>query len=759
MDPKDLPVPFATIKVALSQDSSNVQESVTDSNGLAVFSLTEHQFYSVSASSINYKALQKNIAIKGQSPVYTFVLQPLSGTLNQVIVRTSKPLMRQEDDKTIIDPENLAAVSTNAFETIEKTPGLFIDPDGNIYISSTTPATVYINGREQKMSAADVATMLKSLPPNAIASIEIMRTPSARYDASGSGRVVNVILKKGVRIGLTGSVHTGWQQGKYGNQMFGVNINNNNGRLNTYVNLNFGRRNNYDRIRTDRLFAPDSVLSQDALTRYHSNNYYIGYGINYELNKKWELSYDGRFGYNRNENNSSNAAQFNKLSSSTSSGFRQTDVTNKGHNLHLNQGLNLKYKIDSTGSEWTTDLSFTIAPNESNQQFIIGDGEIENKPRFFSAQTNFLKKFRGQITFETGLKTTQVRFNNNTAYFILSNGTRNIDDRRTGAYRYEEGINAAYVQASKTISKIVIKFGTRLENTNMKGRQLVPRDTSFSLQRTDLFPYIYISRTVMQIAGYDLRAYLVFRRTISRPAYEYLNPSLRFIDPFLFETGNPSLRPQFTYNYEANISVDERPIMAIGFNDTKDIFTQVVYPTDTSSKVSFRTYDNLGTNKETYIRVLGAIPPGKKYFFVVGAQYNHNRYQGLYENKPLAFERGSWTIFTYQTLRITPLTQFSLSGFARFNGQQQFYELGSFGELRMSINQQFFKKKLVMTLSANDLLRTNKNDFAINQGTISATGRREGDTRRFGINLRYNFGIHKKEENNFFNMESPEKSN
>lgn len=263
----------------------------------------------------------------------------------------------------------------------------------------------------------------------------------------------------------------------------------------------------------------------------------------------------------------------------------------------------------------------------------------------------------------------------------------------------------------------------------------------------------------MKIAGYDLRAYLVFRRTISRPAYEYLNPSIRFVDQYLFETGNPSLRPQFTKNYEANISVDERPIIAIGVNDTKDIFTNVIYQADTSNKLAFRTYDNLGSNKETYFRALGALPPGKRYFFVAGFQYNHNFYQGLYENKPLSFKKGSWTIFSYQTFKVTPLMQLTLNGFARFKGQQQFYELSTFGALNMSLNQQLFKKKLIITVSANDIFATNKNDFIINQGSVSASGFRKGDTRRFGLNFRYNFGIRKKEENNLFNLESPERAN
>ena len=199
------------------------------------------------------------------------------------------------------------------------------------------------------------------------------------------------------------------------------------------------------------------------------------------------------------------------------------------------------------------------------------------------------------------------------------------------------------------------------------------------------------------------------------------------------------------------------PTVAIGVNDTKDIFTQVVYSTDSSHKVSARTYDNLGKNKETYIRLLGAIPPGRKYFGVLMAQYNHNFYQGLYEGAPLAFRKGTWTFYTYHSLRVTPLTQLSFNAFMRVKGQQQFYELSNFGSVTASISQQFFKKKLSITANVSDLFKTNYNDFTINQGSVHATGSRRGDTRRFGMNLRYQFGIKKKEETNMFNVEPTDK--
>jgi iron complex outermembrane recepter protein len=757
-DPQKLPAAYSTIQLTRVADSSRVKQ-LSDSLGRAVIERIRPGQYMLLVTSVGYQPYEKGITLKEGRNDFSIQLEAADGKLNTIVVTASKPLMRQEDDKTIVDPEALAASSTNSYEILEQTPGLFVDQEGNIYLNSTRPAMIFINGREQRMSAADIATMLKNLPPNAIASIEILRTPSSRYDASGSGGIVNVVLKKGVRIGLTGSTTLGMTQGRYGNQFVGLNLNNNNGRVTTYINLQVGRRNSFDRLETDRAFNVDSVIRQEAFTRFSSENFYVGYGVNLPLAPKWEFSYDGRISVGRQDNRSRNENFLFQKNSGQQAFTNITDVNNRISNLNINQGVNFKFKIDSMGSEWTTDASFTYSPNNTEQLFTIGDGDIDNGLKFFTAQSNYLKKLPNNISFETGVKTSAVWFRNQTDYFRMINGNRVKDNFRTGAFSYNENINSGYVQASKNFNGIILKMGTRVENTNMKGNQMVPTDTSFNIHRTDLFPYVYLSRNLARIAGYDLKAYLVYRRTLVRPAYEYLNPSIRFIDPFLFESGNPSLRPQFTNNYEANVSVDERPIFAFGVNETSDIFSQVIYPTDSTERVSYRTYDNLGTNRETYFRILGALPPGKRFFFVAGAQYNHNFYQGIYENnKTLSFKRGSWSVFTYQTFKITPNTQLTLNGFVRFKGQLQFYELSTFGQLNMSLTQQLFNRKLSLTLSGNDLLFTNNNQFIFNQGSINANGYRESDTRRIGLNLRYNFGFRKKEENNMFNIESPERS-
>ena len=225
-----------------------------------------------------------------------------------------------------------------------------------------------------------------------------------------------------------------------------------------------------------------------------------------------------------------------------------------------------------------------------------------------------------------------------------------------------------------------------------------------------------------------------------------LNPFPRFLDLFLYEAGNPSLKPQFTQNYEVNISVKDMPIFAFGRNYAQDIFTQVLYPDPQNALISYRTYDNLGKNTETYGRITGAIPPGKKYFFVVGAQYNHNDYQGIYADSSLAFRRGSWSFFTYHSLKIGKKTNISMNGFMRLNGQLQFYELNNFGSLNFNVNHQFLDRKLIVALNFTDVFLTNQYKLTLNQGNIHAVGSRINDTRRVGLNVRYIFGIRKKEK-------------
>jgi hypothetical protein len=753
VDAKYNPVGFANISIVNKIDSTKITKTVTDSIGISKINIVAKTNYTIKVSAIGYKKYSKDYYINDQSSIAIKLTEDPT-QLNEVVVKSTKALIRQEDDKSVVDPEALAASSTNAYETVEKVPGVFIDQDGNIYLNGLSPAGVQINGRDLKMSAADIAILLKSLPPNAIQKIELIRTPSAKYDASGGGGLVNIILMKGVKIGINGSVNTGFSQGEYGNQYIGFNLNNNNDKLSSYVNAQYNNGNDYSITNTDRILSIDSVLRQEARAVKPNHSVNLGYGFGKTIKEKWELNYDGRMSQNKFDNTTNSLSFLRQLSINQNTGNLQSYVNNKGSNSFMNQSFRVKLKLDTVGGEWVNDVSFNFSKSSTDQNYSNlllakntstgGEGDFGNDRNFFTYQSDIRKKIRG-INIESGVKTSVLNFNNNSNYTKNLAGLISPDPFRTSKFHYTEQINAAYLQGSKTWGPVVLKVGSRLEQTIMKGQQFIPKDTTFSINRTDAFPYVYLSRKILMIMNYELRGFLVYRKTISRPSYDYLNPFAKYIDPFLYEVGNPNLKPQFTSNYEANISVDDKPLFAYGVNETTDIFTNVVYQSPTNKQVSYRTYDNLGKSRETYFRIIGVIPPGKKFFAVLGTQYNRNNYNGFYEGKPIMFNRGTWSVFTFQSFKLDGLSTMTLNGFWRFKGQQQFYELSDFGTLNATINRQFLKKKLTITASYNDFLYTNKNNFVLKQGSQNAVGYRATDSRRVGLSLRYNFGIKPKE--------------
>jgi len=740
-----------------NKETFNLQKAsskIADSLGIVQLSLDITKSYYFRTSWVGYQTTD-TIFNFSKTSIHSIVLNESNSKLNEVIVRSSRPLIRMEDDMTVVDPEPLAASSTNAFETVEKTPGVFIDQEGNIYLNGLSPAAIQINGRDLKMSAADIAILLKSLPPNAIQKIELIRTPSAKYDASGGGGVVNIVLMKGIKLGLNGSVNSGFAQGVYGNQFIGFNLSNNNDQLNSYVNVQFSNNNGYSITNSDRSFTLDTLLKQNARTVSPGRAFNVGYGFGKKIGQKWDLNYDGRISQNKSDNRTLNSSIVDVVSLNKKLSELRSMADNNTNSYFINQSLRAKYKLDSLGGEWINDLSFNFSNSNSNQVYsntIVsnnnlssGDGQYGNQRNYFTYQSDLKKKWFG-LTTEMGLKIATLSFDNHSNYTKTALKVTSPDPFRTNRFNYFEQINAAYIQGSKTWGPVILKVGSRLEQTIMQGHQLVPKDTTFSLNRTDSFPYVYLSRKIIKIMQYEVRGFLVIRKTISRPSYDYLNPFVKYIDPFLYEVGNPNLKPQFTNNYEANISVDDKPLFAYGINETKDIFTNVVYQSPLNKQISYRTYDNLGKSRETYFRIVGVIPPGKKYFAVLGTQYNRNEYNGFYEGKPITFNKGTWTFFTFHSFKLDGLSTITLNGFWRLKGQQQFYELSDFGSLNASINRQFLKRKLIVTASFNDFLFSNKNNFILNQGTQNAIGYRENDTRRWGLSVRYNFGIKPKEK-------------
>lgn len=619
--------------------------------GKADFQVKSFSKYLLRTSSVSLEKTESIINVTDKPVNTTIILKRKSTTLQNVVVVSKKPLITQEDDKTIVDAEVLANSSTNAYEILEKTPGTIVDQDGNVYLASTTPATILINGREMKLSSTDIASLLKSLPAGSVSKIEILRTPSAKYDASGSGGMVNIVLKKGVKLGTSGSFNAAYFQGVYSTKTAGFNLNKGSGKINSYLSYQFTDRTNFEELNSDRLIRKDSaLLSQRSYTTYPTVNNYVGAGVDIQFTPKFNAGYDLRITNSNGKSYAYNGIDISKDQSPFLIGKNASDIKNTSKTTYIGNSFLAKYKIDTIGSEWTAQFDYNYYRNRNTQLYtnytylpamstVLGDGVSNVDKNIFVFQTDLTLKFPKSLTLEAGFKATISNSENSSSYFKdTGNHIKFVDAFQTNTFKYNEKIIAAYLQVSKTFFGFTIKPGLRLETTDINGKQLIPKDTSLSLKRTDIFPYLFIKHKLFNLFKVPLMANAIYRRSIRRPYYEVLNPYPKYIDQYLFDVGNPKLKPQFTTNYEINVTFDNIPVIAFGINDTKDIFSGVTYP-DTVTRIAYRTYDNLGKNKEIYAKLIGGIPPGGKYFFYVGAQYNYNRYNGFYEGLPLNYDR------------------------------------------------------------------------------------------------------------------------
>jgi iron complex outermembrane recepter protein len=744
----------ATAQILRSTDSSIIAAKTLKPN--VFFSLARNNTYFLRITAIGINKVFEKIIIADTDTIINIAATTKSKNLDAVVVTTTtKALIKQEDDKTIVDAEPLANSSTNALEVLEKTPGAIIDQDGNVYLNSATPATIYINGRELKLSAADISSLLKSLPANSVSKIEIVRSPSAKFDAASSGGIVNIVLKKGVKLGTNGSVDASYFQGVYATESIGFSVNKSENKLNTYLSYNFTNRESFFVLNSEQPFLLANTLRvQQSYTKFNATTNYASAGFDYAVNKKWNIALDNRFTSNNNRGNVRNDINLLTLNRQTQIGKNVSLVNNIGPTYFLGNTFSTKYKVDSLGSEWTNSLDYSYYKNDNGQLYdniyilpkkntLFGDGTILNKKNIIAFKSDLVLKTKNKITIEAGTKINYSLSNNNAIYFADSSTGKYLNTYQTNSFKYKESIAALYLQVSKTFGGFTFKPGVRLEHTDITGSQIVPTANTFSIKRTDLFPYIYLRHGLGKAVGFKLTGNLIFRRSITRPSYEALNPFPKFVDQYTYDVGNSNLRPQITNNYELNVNANEFPIFAIGLNDIQDIFTTL---TNAKGDTLFRTWDNLGKNKEVYMRLVGGIPPGKKYFFYLGTQMNMINYDGIYNGELFKYKRASWNIFTFHSYKATPTLNLSLQGFVRINGVFNFFETKTFGSLNLSANKSILKKKMSIILSVNDLLLTNRITFNVDVPKFIGSGIQYGDTRRIGIALKYNFGLKPKPE-------------
>ncbi|MPT31054.1 MAG: TonB-dependent receptor, partial [Chryseobacterium sp.] len=555
-----------------NSENKLVKTEIADQNGKFSFNDLMSGNYNLKINKSGTEVYQSQVSVNENTTLPSISLNEKS--IEAVTITKTKPYIERQDGKMILNVENsIASTGNSAFEVLEKAPGVNIDSNDNISMRGKANLLVQIDGKNTPMTGTDLANYLRGIPSSTVEKIEFITNPSSKYDASGTS-IINIRLKKDQRKGTNGSLSTSLGTGKYVKNNNSFSINHRNKKVNLFANYSFAYREFYNKLTLDRNFYENGTFQnayvQNNFLKMNFRNHIAKVGMDYYANDKNVLGFSVGLVSNRFDPTSNNDTQILNENYQPDGTFN-TKSNNRDHWKNASLNFNHKYKIDSLGSELTTDLDYINYANTSLQNFntrnfdndgnlspsspanpnpYILKGDLDGNLNIYSLKSDLTKVFKKNWKLETGLKTSFVKADNDLQFFDASSGTSIIDNSKTNHFIYEENINAVYGNVIKNWEKFKVNFGLRMENTNVTGNQLTTNQIN-KKNYTQLFPSAVFSYDVDDKNSVELN----FSRRITRPNYRQLNPFKFYLDPTTYQAGNPNLDPQTTMNYEFTYSL------------------------------------------------------------------------------------------------------------------------------------------------------------------------------------------------------------
>ena len=235
-DNQNKAISFVNVLVLTQQDSTIVHGTSTDDNGRFNIESLKQGNYIVKFSFIGYKEVIKTIELHKDFVFETITLEEDVASLDEVSIIAKRPTLKKEADRLVFNIENTALTEGSMLQVLKSTPSVFVI-DNKITVKNSN-TTVYINNRKVHLSSEDLNQLLEGASANAIKSIEVITSPSARYDAD-SGVVINIVMSKNLIAGYRGNILTNYTQGVFPKYNVGTSHFFKNKKLSLNLNYNY----------------------------------------------------------------------------------------------------------------------------------------------------------------------------------------------------------------------------------------------------------------------------------------------------------------------------------------------------------------------------------------------------------------------------------------------------------------------------------------------------------------------------------------
>lgn len=587
-------LPFAIIRIQRLHTTQQ-QAVQADSVGHFRFRKLEAGQYELSASLTGYQSSVLLLTLQ-KDTVITLLLQSANTRLDEVVVSAAKPAINDSPDKLVYNvSSSITAAGSDVLTTIGKVPGIKVN-DNEISIAGKGAVKVMINDRLVQLSGLELIRYLKSMSANQISKIELLKNPSANFDAEGNAGLINITTKQSKKRGYSGNIQANAKHWFYSPaEAFGTSnyealnasatLNYNAARWSAYGSINVDQDHHLEGFQTVLNYPKQTWLQSDT-GDYKYRNINVVAGADYKISSKATIGinyqggkniYDGSDHVNNPVYNNNTGKMDSLLRTyatyypvALSNSVNLHSVINfdtTGRKLLLNADYMNYYRTDKSDFEshnyLGTDLLHPMATtryyDNNKQNFNIytfkADAEIP---------TSFAK-----IMF--GTKLSFIDNYSNAFYYKKSpQGELTYDTDLSNEFDYRENTQALYISMNKEQGKWKFEAGLRGELTQTKGYSYTLDQTTVN-KYFRLFPSLSVS---YQANTYNSLALTIGKR-VNRPSFWNLNPFKSLYTAYSYGEGNPYLNPEYNTNVEVSHTYKSILTSSVFFNITENGFNNL----------------------------------------------------------------------------------------------------------------------------------------------------------------------------------------
>ena len=749
-------VQFASVGLIDKKTGKAIDGTITDEQGRFRLSGVAMGSYSLQIVFIGYQ--------DGETPAFSLTpekpdadlgvswLLSESRTLDEVRVVGEGPLVEAKADRIVYNADkDITTRGGDAADVLRNVPLLAVDFDGNVSLRGSENVRILINGRPSGIFSASIADALKMMPADQIKSVEVITSPSAKYDGEGTAGIINIITKKKNIEGLAGSadltVGTRSNRGNmnlnYGKGRFGLNASGGG----HYAWPQTGRSNF---IREDYSTSALSLLTQDGYNTSDRLGYRFSLGTEYNLNAFNQLTGGFTIRGHRSSNDNDVLSTYSELEQIEEIYRRTTDGLTQRGGWDLEGVYSRKFKKEK--QEWSlafeldkddnfSDFDYTLryAFPESVPDALENNGDRGDNTEL-TLQTDYAHPVTEAFLLETGLKGTLRNIESDFEYQVYDpdEDLWEIDPLRTDVFYYHQDVFGGYVSGNILLGNdYTLIAGVRLEMTVLGGDFKVV-DNPFENDYLNWLPNFTLSK---KVGDYN-QIKISYNQRIQRPSQRNVNPFVEYNDERDISYGNPYLAPELMHQVEigTNLFVKGSTInLALFGRRTEDLIETLLFINDEG--VSETTFQNFGVRYSVGINAFGSVSIGKKFSIRGGADFNYWSSEGQFEGEQLSntgIDYNGRITLTYNLSETLKMEGFSFfrSPTYTVQGKLPNWVMSSF-----AVKQELFNRKLILGLSISQPFQENQvweremsgSDFYQNNTTIRPV-------RSIGINVGYKFG-------------------